>query len=209
MRPLRRCRCDTPCDAAPGHVFGLLRQRRDDRNLGRAHPVVTGPPRRLEGDDRPLPAVHRRRRARLDAADRPHPRPPLERLRDTRHNADLLSDAAAAAAGDERVHARCDPVRVRSEQRCDGRLHERARRRRRARAVEADHVFAARRLEPRRLRVRGPGRGRHGGGNRPATGEPARRRGALAGGPVDHPPPGERIGPVRGRKLDSRCLRAR
>ena len=102
-----------------------------------------------------VPAVHGRGRTRLDAADRPHPRRPLERIGDTRRHADLLPDAAAAAAGDEPVHARRDPVRVRGEQRRDGRCHERARRRRRAPAAEADHVVAARRLERRRLRSAG------------------------------------------------------
>ena len=157
-RPGQPCRSSRPHpgtgrrDAAPGHVLGLRHQRRDDRNLDRAHPVAAGPPRRLEGDARAVPAVHGRRRADLDAADRPHPRPPLERLGDTCRHARLLPDAAAAAAGDEPVHARRDPVRVRGEQRRDGRLDERARRRRRARAAEADHVVAARRLERRRLR---------------------------------------------------------
>ena len=181
-----------------GDVHGLRDQRRDDGNLGRAHPVAAGPPRDLEGDARVVPAVHGRGRARLDAADRPHPRRPLERLGDARRHADLLPDVAAAAAGDEPDHARRDPVRLRGERRGDGRLDERARRRRRTRAGQADHVVAARWLERRRLPLGGSGRDRRRGGSRPAAGEPARRGCALGGRAVDHQAAGEGIGPFRG-----------
>ena len=72
--------------------------------------------------------------------------------------------------------------------------------------AEADHVLAARRLEPRRLRRRRARRDRRRGGSRPATREPGRRRRALAGGALDHPPAGQRIGPLRRQEPGSRCL---
>ena len=93
-------------------------------------------------------------------------RPPLQRAGVTRvATLRLLPAAAAAADRAQPGRARRDPVRLRRGQRRDGRLDERARRRGRARPRPPDHVLAARRLEPRRLRVgraRGAGRRRRG-----------------------------------------------
>ena len=100
-------------------------------------------------------AVHGRRRADRDAAHRA--RSSTARSSASRHprrHARLLPAAAAPAAGAQPGRARRDPVRLRRGQRRDGRLDERARRRRRARPRQADHVLAARGLERRRLRRR-------------------------------------------------------
>ena len=159
--------------------------------------MAAGPSRDFEDDARVVPAVHGRGRARFDAADRPYPRRPLERLGDARRHADLLPDVAAAAAGDEPDHARRDPVRLRGERRGDGCLDERTRRRSRTRAGQTDHVVAAWWLERGRVPLGGSGRDCSRGGSRPAAGEPVRRGCAVGGRAVDHWAAGERIGPFR------------
>ena len=100
-------------------------------------------------------------RARLDAAHRPHPRPPPSASVTRAGDARLLPDAAAAAACDEPVSCSAAILFVfgASNGAMDVSMNAHGVALQRS-ARPADHVVAPRRLERRRLRRRRTGRSR-------------------------------------------------